>query len=251
MNNIIALWTHPRSISTAFERVMMERRDLKIIHEPFSYLYYVHEEEASISQQFVDPDHPTDYVGIRDHIIGSAETSPVFYKDMCAHCYKQLVDDPDFLSQLNNTFLIRDPAKAIASYYAMNQDVTLKEVGLTQLFGVFEAAREKEQPLVVVDADDLEDDPEGTIRAYCSAIDIPFVPESLSWESGHKKEWDIWEDWHKDAAQSTGIQKNVETFEVTVDNSDILKAYYDDQMPYYQAMYDHRILPVCDTAVQG
>jgi hypothetical protein len=44
MHPIIALWTHPRSISTAFERVMMERKDFKILHEPFSYLYYVHQD---------------------------------------------------------------------------------------------------------------------------------------------------------------------------------------------------------------
>ena len=52
MHPIIALWTHPRSISTAFERVMMERGDLKILHEPFSYLYYVDGGDATISQQY-------------------------------------------------------------------------------------------------------------------------------------------------------------------------------------------------------
>lgn len=51
MNRIVALWTHPRSVSTAFERVMMERGDFKILHEPFSYLYYVQGEGATISQQ--------------------------------------------------------------------------------------------------------------------------------------------------------------------------------------------------------
>ena len=51
MNDIIALWTHPRSISTAFERVMIERGDFNVLHEPFSYLYYVHEGDASIDQQ--------------------------------------------------------------------------------------------------------------------------------------------------------------------------------------------------------
>ena len=43
---------------------------------------------------------------------------------------------------------------------------------------------------------------------------------------------------------STGIVKNMETFEVTVENSDHLKSYYDDQLPYYQAMYESRVKPV-------
>lgn len=247
MNSIIALWTHPRSISTAFERVMMERRDLRILHEPFSYLYYVHGDSASIPQQYVDPDHPTDYVGIKSHVAESAGEQPVFFKDMCAHCHDELVSDEGFLQRLTNTFLIRDPAKAIASYYAMNPDVTVEEIGLKQLCGVFEKVTSLGGNPIVVDADDLEDDPEGIINAYCRALDIPFIPASLQWESGHKDEWEIWKDWHQDAAQSTGIKKNMETFAVTVENSDHLRRFYDDQLSYYRKMAARRIQPVTPT----
>ena len=38
---IIALWVHPRSMSTAIERIMRERGDLDCLHEPFMYYYYV------------------------------------------------------------------------------------------------------------------------------------------------------------------------------------------------------------------
>ena len=243
MHKIIALWTHPRSISTAFERVMMERKDLKILHEPFSYLYYVHEEGSEISQQFVDPDHPTDFSEICRMILAAADRKPVFFKDMCAHCFDLLKQDDAFLGRLTHTFLIRDPAKAIASYYAMNPKVSLEEIGLEQLCGIYDKVTSLGLPAVVVDADDLEDNPEGTIKAYCRALGIDFIPEALTWEAGHKSEWDIWEDWHKDAARTTGIQKNVETFEVTVDNSDHLKAYYEAQLPFYRQMHTHRVRP--------
>ena len=36
---IIALWSHPRSMSTAFERIMRSRGDLDCLHEPFMYDY--------------------------------------------------------------------------------------------------------------------------------------------------------------------------------------------------------------------
>ncbi|MFW5641097.1 MAG: sulfotransferase family protein, partial [Thermodesulfobacteriota bacterium] len=87
MQQIIALWTHPRSISTALERVMMERGDLKVLHEPFSYLYYVESGKATIPQEYEDPNHPRSYDGIKDFILGHGETKPVFFKDMCAHCH--------------------------------------------------------------------------------------------------------------------------------------------------------------------
>jgi hypothetical protein len=244
MKPIVALWTHPRSISTAFERVMMERGDFTILHEPFSYLYYVHQGGATIGQQYVDPEHPTDYGGIKSHILEAAAAGAVFFKDMCAHCFDELRADNAFLQRLSNTFLIRDPAKTIASYYAMNPAVTAAEIGLGQLSGIYEQLLSLGQEAIVVDADDLEDDPEGTLNAYCLALGIPFIPDALNWDSGHKAEWDIWKDWHRDAAQSTGIRKNMETFEVTIDNSDHLRALYDDQLPFYQTLKVRSLSPV-------
>ncbi len=241
MNPIIALWTHPRSISTAFERVMIERGDLNILHEPFSYLYYVHKSEATIDQQYVDPDHPTDYAGITRRIEQAAADKPAFFKDMCAHCYDELSADDRFLERLRNTFLIRDPAKAIASYYAMNKEVTVDEIGLRQLCGIFQKVRDLGGDPIVVDADDLEDDPDGIVNAYCQALGIPFIPEAMQWDAGEQEKWEIWKDWHKDAARSTGIRKNMETFAVTVENSDHLRRFYDDQLPYYRTMAAARI----------
>lgn len=247
MPAIYALWTHPRSISTAFERVMIERGDLNILHEPFSYYYYVKQDGATIEQQYVDPEHPTDYAGIKDHIQASATDKPAFFKDMCAHCYDALAEDEALLKQLHNTFLIRDPAKAIASYYAMNPRVTLDEIGLKQICGIFEKAKALNgEPPIVVDADDLEDDPDGIIRAYCQRLGLPFISEAMSWTPEHQEEWEIWKDWHTDAAQSTGIQKSMERFEVTIDNSDHLKHFYDRSWPYYERMHRHRIAPTAE-----
>jgi hypothetical protein len=38
-NKPVALWSVPRSISTAFERVFVERDDFEVLHEPFSASY--------------------------------------------------------------------------------------------------------------------------------------------------------------------------------------------------------------------
>ena len=95
-----------------------------------------------------------------------------------------------------------------------------------------------------MDADDLANDPAGTINAYCHAVGISFVPEALTWEPEHKLEWDIWKDWHADAAQSTGIQKKIKTFNVTIENSNLLRSYCDKQQPYYQIMKADSIKPI-------
>ena len=61
----------------------------------------------------------------------------------------------------------------------------------------------------------------------------------------------LWKDWHADAAQSTGIQKNVETFRVTIDNNDRLRAFYDDQAPYYQVMRAASVKALAPAQIAG
>src|SRR5215216_4739762 len=52
----IALWAVPRSISTAFERVFVEREDFEVLHEPFSASYYYSEDRLSDRYSDVGPE---------------------------------------------------------------------------------------------------------------------------------------------------------------------------------------------------
>jgi hypothetical protein len=223
---------------------MMERGDFEILHEPFSYLYYVHGENATIPQEFIDADHPVTYPAIREMILEESKKKPVFFKDMAAHCYDHLVDDSAFLFNMSNTFLIRDPAKTIASYYALNPDVSRDEIGCEQLHRLYRVTREStDRTPVIVDADDLEDDPAGTIAAYCDRLGIAFFPHSLNWSPHNSEKWKIWENWHRDAARSSGIVKNLEVFEETIENNTRLRSYYEYHLPFYQEMHRQRIRP--------
>ena len=242
MHQIIALWTHPRSISTAMERVMMERGDLTVLHEPFSLIYYVSEQKADVPFVHDDPDQPHTYPEAKEYITGAAETDTVFFKDMCYHCFEHVIGDDDFLMLMTNTFLIREPIKTIGSHYTINPDVTTDEIGYEQQFKVFEKVMALTgKPPIVIDADDLEDDPEGTVAAYAKALGIPHLPHSLTWDAGHVKEWDTWKEWHADAARSTGIQKTMEPIDYDVLAIPRLRALHDHHLPFYQAMHAHRI----------
>ena len=65
MNTILAFWVHPRSLSTAFERVFLERADFRVLHEPFSALYYVYENRVDCPGQHIDPNAPMSYPEIK------------------------------------------------------------------------------------------------------------------------------------------------------------------------------------------
>lgn len=245
MHKIIALWTHPRSVSTAFERVMMERGDLKVIHEPFSLLYYAHEKKANVPFMHDKRNHARTYPDCKEYVLSAAQQTPVFFKDMCYHCFSHLINDRNFLERLENTFLIREPGKTIASHYAINPEMSTEEIGYEQEYKIYKKIIELlGKTPIVIDADDLENDPEGTVEAYCSALNLPFIQESLYWEPEHKEAWDIWKEWHIDAAKSSGIQKNMEKFEITVHDHAGLRAFYDYHFPFYDAMYRQRVEPI-------
>ena len=243
MKSIIALWAHPRSLSTVFERVMMKRGDFEVLHEPFSYEYYVHKQRREVSDMVIDTDHPQRYADIKDYILGVAERRAVFFKDMAYYCWENLVRDEAFLSGISSTFLIRNPSKSIASYYSLDPDVTLEEIGYESQFYVFERVVDLmgEKP-IVIDADDLQSNPAGVVAAYCRALGIRFIPESLQWEESFKREWNVWRRWHIDIAQSTGITKESTEYPTTVENNAHLRSYYEHHYPYYEKMYEHRLV---------
>lgn len=61
MNPIVFMWSHPRSMSTATERIMRERGDFECLHEPFLYYYYEHLGKKSLPHFDADANHPREF----------------------------------------------------------------------------------------------------------------------------------------------------------------------------------------------
>ena len=236
MNQIIMLWSHPRSVSSAMERIMLERGDLTVFHEPFIYLYYVGDGKKTLAYFDVRSDHPTSYVGIRNMILEGARHNRVFAKDMSYYISDYIEGDPAFIKRVTNTFLIRHPKKSIPSYYKLDPEVRSEEIGLEAQWRHFELVREitGETP-IVIDADDLQRHTEATMRVYSGALDLPFLPESLSWEEDIPESWQHVAGWHGDLAGTKGIGTKSKQ-KVDVDSSPTLRAYYDHHLPFYQKL---------------
>lgn len=54
---------------------------------------------------------------------------------------------------------------------------------------------------------DLCENPDALIEAYCNRLEIPHIPSSTNWTPREIPEWKTWERWHLDAKESTGIKK--------------------------------------------
>ena len=70
----------------------------------------------------------------------------------------------------------------------------MSEAGYAELYQLFEVSKAflgKVPP--VIDSDDLVSKPEATVKAYCNAVGIPFLPQALKWESKRSPEINQWE----------------------------------------------------------
>ena len=223
---------------------MLERGDLATLHEPFLYLYYVHDARKRLPHLDVDPRRPTSYEAIRAMILETASTRPVFVKDMCYYVKDRIHDDVDFIRRMSSTFLVRDPAQSIPSYYRLDPGVTLEEIGCEAQYRCFERFGEVSghAPLVI-DAQDLVEDPAGTLRAYCRALELPFMPQALAWDAELPEAWRDVGAWHADLAGSTGIALPRPSGRPGLDAAPHLRGYYEHHLPFYAKMRAHRLAP--------
>ena len=203
---IIALWSHPRSMSTAFERIMRSRGDLACLHEPFMYDYYIHRSTKVMPHFEVQPEHPVSYDDIRSLILAKAETGPVFFKDMSYYVMPHMMADADFVRRITHSFLIRDPMASIVSYAKLDPGVSLDEIGLEAQWRHAEAltALTGQSP-VVVQSEKVQNDPQGQMRAYWQAVGLDDKPQALSFADEVPEDWQQVSGWHKDVMKSKSI----------------------------------------------
>ncbi|RFU85208.1 sulfotransferase family protein [Streptomyces triticagri] len=236
---VIAMWSPPRCRSTAFERMMMERGDVSVLHEPFNIL-------AVKGSYELDGKVYRDQTALFDAVLehAGAADRPLYFKDTTDYRFDGLLADPRFVTAIRHTFIIRDPAEAIASHYALNPELTADEVGFGHCWEIFDLVREATGSTpAVVHADDLVRDPAGTAARYSALTGLPHLPHALSWETGGRREWQVYSDWHQDVASSTGIRTGSGDYAETVHTNARLADLHTSQLPYYERLLAHRISP--------
>lgn len=175
--------------------------------------------------------------GITNGVTNGVHKGPYPF-DTAAELGNPTVVPEEILKQFHFTFLIRHPRSSIPSYYRCTippldkvtgfYNFMPSEAGYDELRRVFDFLRTRKQvgptiagnhgplksgevSITVVDADDLLDDPEGIIQAYCKEVGIQYSPDMLSWdtEEDHKRARDAFEKWkgfHDDAIESCSLK---------------------------------------------
>jgi len=234
---ILALWSAPRCRSTAFLRMIAERGDYLVIHEPFSRLAdFGH---VRIGEQDVYCE--VEAIAALREIAGR---QPVFFKDTTDFHYPQVLADRAFLAEARHSFIIREPAEAIASHARLNPDLRCEDVGFTRLAELYDAvAALAERPPAVVDANELLAMPEALVRCYCERVGIEFRPDALRWSAGMRADWQHTSRWHAATSATTGFQAPPPATPVDVSADATLAGYLEHHLPAFQRLHAMRLRP--------
>lgn len=220
------------------------RGDFVVLHEPFGPAYYFGDDRRTTRREENPRDIGRTYASTWQDIREARKEGRVFSKDFPN--YIMHMADGEFLDHFQHTFLIRDPAKSLASMYNQWEEFTTDEASYEDLHTMFDmvVARYGETP-PVIDSDDLLDDNEGLVRAYCAAVGIEFLPESLEWEEGDREEvrW-YGGPWHDSLSASTGLKRQKTEYRARIEDVPFLQEMYALCKPHYDALAEHKLSPL-------
>jgi hypothetical protein len=236
----IAMWSGPRNISTAMMRSWGNRPDTLVCDEPFyaHYLAVTGREhpgaEEVIAHHENDPDHVVAW--LTGPVPGD---KPIFYqKHMAHHLLPDM--DRDWLDDVTNCFLIRDPREMLASLVKHLPNPTLQDTGLPRQVEIFWriANRTKKLP-PVLDARDVLQDPKRMLGLLCDALGVKFTNAMLSWPPGRRATDGIWaKHWYQVVEASTSFQPYTRQYEqIPAELSEL----YDDCIFHYAQLHVHRL----------
>ena len=161
----IAMWCGPRNLSTAMMRSFGARADTVVSDEPFYGAYLKATGDDQPMKDAVIASMDCDWASVAAALSGPPpEPRAIWYQKHMAHHMEGPVSIAD-LPGHTHAFLIRDPARVVASYAAKRVRVRPEHLGVARQRAYFdrEADRLGAAPPVVDSADILRDPP-GVLR---------------------------------------------------------------------------------------
>ena len=235
----IAGWSGPRNISTAMMRSWESRPDCAVIDEPFYACYLLESGADHPMREDIIASQPT----TREEVVASlsAQTSAAiqYEKHMTHHMPRGV--DLSWTRDLKHVFLIRSPERVIASYRQKMPSVSADDIGIVrqrELFDEITAISGKRPP--VLDALDVLNDPESSLRQLCLTLDVPWYQGSMiQWQVGSRPTDGVWAShWYSSVESSTQFSPPPSSLPHLDDEDRALAA---DMMLHYEAMAQFKL----------
>lgn len=201
------MWSGPRNISTAMMRSFGARTDCAVSDEPFygAFLKETGEPHPMAAEIIADMD--CDWQSVLAALSGDPSGGErVWYQKHMPHHMEGPVHI-EHMPHHRHAFLIRNPARMVASYRHKNELTGPEALGYARMRRYFdtEADRLGHAP-PVVDSDAILSDPAGVLEKLCESLAIAWDPAMLAWKKGPLPEDGIWgPHWYDKVNASTGF----------------------------------------------
>ena len=234
------MWSGPRNISTAMMRSWGNRTDTFVCDEPL-YAHYLHATgRRHPGAGEVIAAGETDMKKVVAWLLGPVpQGRRVFYQKHMAH--HLLPDVPrDWLRNVTNCFLIREPREVLTSLVKQVPDATLPDTGYPQQAEIFDLVqRWTGTTPAVVDARDVLNDPRRVLGRLCDALGLEFTDAMLSWEPGLRETDGVWAKyWYKEVETTTSFRPYKPKDERVPDS---MREMLRTCEHHYERLYRHRI----------
>ncbi|WP_225027398.1 sulfotransferase-like domain-containing protein [Xinfangfangia pollutisoli] len=231
----IAMWSGPRNLSTAMMYSFAARGDCAVWDEPFYAAYLAATGIAHPMADQVIAAGQTDPAQVAAACLGPIpqEQSLFYQKHMTLHMIPGF--DRGFLRGLTNVFLIRHPARVIASYAQKREAPTLADIGFVQQAELFDqVAQMTGTAPLVADAAAIRANPRESLQNLCARLGIPFTEAMLSWPAGPKPYDGAWAPhWYNAVHASTGFGDPEPPLP---DLDPAFRPLLDQALPYYEKL---------------
>lgn len=201
------MWSGPRNLSTAMMYSFAARKDCAVWDEPFYAAYLARTGLAHPMARETMAAGDVDAARVRDACLGpTPDGRAVFYqKHMVHHLAADM--DKGWIGQFTNVFLIRHPARVIASYHRKHEHPSMDDIGFACQMALMDLVQAHTgEPPIVVDSADVRAKPEQMLRALCARIGLEFEPAMLQWpEGGHAQDGAWAPHWYNAVWKSTGF----------------------------------------------
>ncbi len=193
-------------MSTLFEKVISQSKEVTTLHEPYTNEYYFGPHRKS--ERYGSLKHKN-YSGGKNEIERHLGEKILFVKELAFQGEAYISDDELFT--YNHSLMIRHPSKVFNSLVQLKSDFTEDEFGFRALKRIHERIKKvKGISPIVVDGDIFRKTPEKTIRHYSSHFGLSYSPSLLQWEDGAVRKWADHEQqsqsvWHSTLENSQGI----------------------------------------------
>lgn len=202
----IAMWSTPRSLSTALMRSWGNRPDTIVADEPLHAAHLSLGDWEFDGMQKTFERYEKDWQKVVAQLTGPLPKGKSIYyqKHFACHIGKQM--EEDWILELTNCFLIRDPKEVISSYIKKWPEVSQTWLGFPKLLEIFEFVKKNTGKVPpVIDARDLQTRPKETLMRLCEKVNVPFSDTMLHWKKGIRATDGPWTDrgWYDKVAEST------------------------------------------------